>query len=101
MVRLWETGYTGGGEELIAPDYVGHVVAGDRDRDGLKARISELRSVYPDIVFTVEDQMVEADKPATRLTARGTHARTSERIKLIGLNISRFADGKVVEEWAV
>lgn len=63
------------GQCLFAPDYVGHVAASDRDRDGLKARIGEFRSTYPSIVFAIEDRMVDTGKPATRLTASETHTR--------------------------
>jgi predicted ester cyclase len=55
----------------------------------------------------VDDQFAEGDKVATRWTARGTHtgeiagiAPTGRDVTVTGLTISRFASGKVVEEWS-
>ena len=54
----------------------------------------------------MDDQFAEADKVATRWTGRGTHtgeiagiAPTGKDVTVTGLTISRFAGGKVVEEW--
>jgi predicted ester cyclase len=99
-IHAWESGDLSQIDELIDDRYVGHVAAGDRDRDGLKARIADFRATYPDITFTIEDQMVNGDRVVTRLTARGTHQPTGQATTLSGLNISRIAGGKIVEEWA-
>ncbi len=100
-LRIWATGDLSALDEIINSDYVGHVAAGDRDRDGLIARIKAFRSLYPDIVFTVEDQIAVGDKVVTRMTAHGTYQPTGKTTTLIGINISRIVDGRIVEEWAV
>ena len=100
VVQMWQYGDLEKVEELTTADYVGHVSQGDRDRDGLKARIQAFRSIYPDVVFTIHDQMTDGDKVISRLSARGTHSETGKLTDLIGINISRVVDGKVAEEWA-
>jgi len=100
VVQMWRNGDLAMIEELTTPEYVGHVSQGDRNREGLRARIQALHSIYPDIVFTIHDQMTDGDKVISRLSARGTHSETGKLTDLIGINISRVVDGKVAEEWA-
>ncbi len=100
-LHIWATGDLSAFDRIIGPDYVGHVAAGERDSAGLRARIETFRSLYPDIVFTVEDQIAVGDKVVTRMTAHGTHQPTGKATTLIGMNISRIVDGRIAEEWAV
>ena len=99
-ISMWATGDLSAFDSLIAPEYIGHVANGSRDREGLKARIKEFRRIYPDIEFRVEDQLSSDEKVVTRLSARGTNSRTGARTELMGINISRIVDQKIVEEWA-
>jgi predicted ester cyclase len=66
-----------------------------------------LRAGFPDLHFTVEDQIAEGDTVVTRWTARGTHRgkfqdipATGREIRLAGTDIDRIIGGKVVECWA-
>lgn len=97
---IWSTGELGQIDHVIDPSYIGHVAAGDRDRAGLQARIQKFRMTFPDVAFTIEDQLADGDKVVTRLSAVGTHHDTGQATQLIGINISRIAAGKIVEEWA-
>jgi steroid delta-isomerase-like uncharacterized protein len=61
---------------------------------------------FPDLHFTVEDQIAEGDKVATRYTARGTHrgelmgiAPTGKHVTVTGIFISRVEEGKLAEMW--
>lgn len=87
--------------EVIAPDYIGHASAGDRDFAGFRASIEHFHAlfVYTADSFTVEDQFVEGEKVATRMTARVKVRETGEPITLIGINLARIVGGKIVEEW--
>jgi predicted ester cyclase len=56
------------------------------------------RSAFPDIRITVEDQVAEGDKVATRVTVRGTHRGELEgmppsgkRIEISAITIDRFS----------
>lgn len=99
-VTMWATGDLSAFDSIIAPEYIGHVASGSRDREGLKARIKGFRRIYPDIEFTVEEQLSCDEKVVTRLSARGTNSSTGARTELMGINISRIVDRKIAEEWA-
>ncbi len=64
------------------------------------------RAAYSDGRITVDDQVAEGDKVASRWTGRGTHdgqlmgiAPTGRRVTVPGVTVSRLENGKVVEEW--
>ena len=68
--------------------------------------MGEFRSAFPDFHVTIEDQIAEGDRVATRWTMRGTHegefrgiSPTGKQITVTGIGIFRFSDGKVVESW--
>jgi steroid delta-isomerase-like uncharacterized protein len=68
--------------------------------------VAALRDAFPDVHITIEDQVAEGDRVVTRWTARGTHTGafqgippTGKRGSMTGIDINRFADGKVVECW--
>jgi predicted SnoaL-like aldol condensation-catalyzing enzyme len=100
-IDVWQDGRVDLIAEVVTPDYVGHTSAGDRDVNGLRQRVSEFHALYPDIKFTVEDQVAEGDRVTTRMTASGTSKATGKPVHLIGLNISRFVGGRIAEEWPV
>jgi predicted ester cyclase len=66
------------------------------------------RSGIRGLRVTIEQQLADGDFVATRYTCRGTHEgdimgvpATGRDVTIAGLVISRFQDGKVVEEWEV
>ena len=78
----------------------------DLNLDEWKQLVSTVFTAFPDIHFTVEDQVAEGDKVATRWTFRGTHQgefmgvlATGKQITVTGINISRHVNGKYVEDW--
>src|SRR5512144_1503894 len=99
-IEVWNGADLASLDALVAPDYIGYVVTGDRNRDGLRDRIRIFRASMPDVVFIVASQVGEGDLVTTRLTAEGTLARSGERRRLVGLNMSRVRAGQIVEEWA-
>ena len=59
-------------------------------------------SAFSDFQHTIEDQITEGDKVATRLTASGVHTGdflgvppTGKRVTMTGIAIRRIVDGKV------
>jgi steroid delta-isomerase-like uncharacterized protein len=98
-------------DELIAPDYVLHdpgVPGGElRGLEAFKERwVSMFRTAFPDLRIVIEDQVAEGEKVASRYTGSGTHQGdlrgfppTNNRIEVTGTITSRFAEGKIVEEW--
>jgi predicted ester cyclase len=96
-------------DELIDPNYVGYdpsIPEPLRGPDGFKENVSTYRAAYSDAQITVDDQIAEGDKVATRWTGRGTHdgdlmdiAPTGKQVKVSGVTISRLANGKVIEDY--
>src|SRR5918995_1060567 len=97
-------------EEVYAPDFVGHDSTLSEDLHGVEAAkqfAASFRSAFPDLTCTIEDQIAEGDKVATRWRAIGTHngeteelgPPTGNRMKITGVSIERISEGKVVESW--
>lgn len=101
LVDIYALGDLAALDEVIAPDYVGHASAGDRDFEGFRQSIKHFHDlfVYGKDSFEVNDQFVEGEKVATRMTARVKLRATEEPITLIGINLARIVGGKIVEEW--
>lgn len=101
LVDIYATGNLSALDEVIAPDYVGHASAGDRDLEGFRQSILYFHElfVYDEDSFQVDDQFVEGEKVATRMTAHVKVRATGEPITLIGINLARIVNGKIVEEW--
>jgi predicted SnoaL-like aldol condensation-catalyzing enzyme len=101
LVDLYATGDVSRLEEVIPPGYVGHVSAGDRDREGFLQSILYFHNlfIYTKDSFIIEDQLVDGEKVVTRMTAHVRSRESGEPITLLGINIARIIDGKIVEEW--
>jgi predicted ester cyclase len=99
-------------DELLDSDFVRYdpyIAAGEvRGTQTVKENILWFRNAFPDLSCTVEEQVAEGDKVASRWTLRGTHqgdffgaAGTGNRVKFAGIQIDRFDEsGKIVEERA-
>src|SRR5262245_40225197 len=96
-------------DEICSPEYVGHVAGfPDNDREGDKQLIGMMRTAFPDLRCTVEDQITEGDRVVHRLTCTGTHRgelmgvpASGNRVTVSGININRIAAGRIVESWGV
>ena len=110
--RLLEEPWTGNlrvVDELIDPKYIGYDQAIPeplRGPDGFKENVATYRGAYSDARITVDEQIAEGDKVATRWTGRGTHdgdlmgvSPTGKKVTVSGLTFSRIANGKVVEDY--
>lgn len=47
----------------------------------------------------IEDQFVEGDKVATRMTAHVRMRETGEPATMLGINLAIIRGGKILEEW--
>ena len=96
-------------DEIVDSNYVGHDPAspqGIRGPEGAKQFASMYLNAFSDVQATVEDLIAEGDKVVTRWRGVGTHQGelmgippTGNRAVLTGITISRFANGKLVEDW--
>lgn len=95
-------------DDLVAPDSVDHdpapgQVAGP---EGFKAFFTDLRTAFPDLHVEVETLVADDDQVGFAYTLTGTHQgpfqghdATGKPIKVRGLQISKFAYGKMIERW--
>jgi steroid delta-isomerase-like uncharacterized protein len=74
---------------------------------GYKQFVEIYLAAFPDIHFTINDQLADGDKVATRWTGTGTHkgalmgiAPTGKRATVTGITIDRYENGKTVESWS-
>jgi len=111
LEELWSEGRLEAADELYASTYVDHVPRGPeaeetRGPEGIKRAVSLFRSAFPDLHYTVEDQLAERDCVMTRFSARGTHRGaflgtppTGRDVRYTGIDVNRIRDGRVVESW--
>jgi len=106
--EVWNQGKLDVIDEIFATDYIFHdPVAGDvRGPEGLKKYVSMHRTAFPDLKFTIEDEVAEGDKVVTRWTFTGTHKGelmgippTGVQGTISGIVIGRIASGKFMEAW--
>jgi len=72
--------------------------------DGLKDILRAMRTGFPDIVFSIHEQIVEGDKVVSRFEWTGTHdgeflgiPATGRPVRVWGMVIDRLEDGRIKE----
>ena len=107
--EVWNKGNLSFIDELIAPNYVLHdpTRPGLKGRTGIQESIAMFRRAFPDLHFTIEDQVAERDMIMTRYTVGGTHLgplmgipATGKHGIITGIDIYRITDGQIVEAWS-
>ena len=107
--EVWNRGNYAVVDDLVASDFVIHAATPADEihgPEGAKQYVAMLRAAFPDLHFTIEDQIAEGDRVVTRWTARGTHdgefqgiPPTGKQFTMMGIDIDRIANGKLVECW--
>jgi steroid delta-isomerase-like uncharacterized protein len=96
--------------DVRAPDYVAHAPASlepaPLNSETWTRFLAGFVEGFPDLRLTVEDAVAEGDLVAQRVHFEGTHTGafqglppTHKTVSFSGLELNRFADGKVVEHW--
>ncbi len=96
-------------DEVFTTDCLIHIT-GSKEQNlsvtAFKAMLQGLLAAFPDLHFSIEDQIIAGDKVALRWVAEGTHTAplgdipaTGKRILVDGLILDRVANGQVVERW--
>jgi steroid delta-isomerase-like uncharacterized protein len=114
--RFWEEIFSKGNlalvDEIFDPNFID---SGPSALPGLppgpqgsKMLVTAYRNAFPDLHFTVDEQVAEDDRVVTRWTAHGTHRGelagippTGKSVTVTGVSISRFVNGKIVADWGV
>ncbi len=95
-------------DDLMAADHRHHISGSTlaAGREAVKEMARSMHAAFPDLAFVIEDVLVDGDKVLVRWTAHGTHAATfggveatGRRVEWTGMDLIRFADGRVVELW--
>ena len=110
--RIFEQAFNQGNlevvDELVAADIDGHLASWGAPASwlGFKQMIANLRSAFPDLRCTVEDEIRQGDKLAAYWTMRGTHKGsyfgnqpTGRPIAVQGFIFARTENGRIVEDW--
>jgi steroid delta-isomerase-like uncharacterized protein len=96
-------------DDLVSEDFVAHSSGPDvHGREEMKQYVQSLRTAFPDLQMSIDDQVAEGDKVVTRWTATGTHTGpfqgippTGKRGSLSGIDIDYVVDGKTIECWTI
>ncbi|MEU4235340.1 ester cyclase [Nonomuraea sp. NPDC026600] len=95
-------------DEVVAPDAVDHDPGPGQGPgpEGYKILFTEMRTAFPDLHVEVEHLIATEDELAFAYTISGTHLgdlmghpATGRKASYRAMQISRFADGKLVERW--
>lgn len=110
--RLMEEDISQGDEAvadvIIHPEFVDHTNPPGM-RHGLKghkAIVRLFRSIFPDLVWQIDELIAEGDKVVARTTMRGTQRGeffgippTGKAVEMTGIHVVRIADGRIIEHW--
>ena len=99
-------------DEIIAKDHVnsgpGTLPGLPTGPEGDKQLITMYRNAFPDVHFTIDEQIAEGEKVVTRWTGHGTHKgellgipATGKSSTVTGIAVDRIANGKIVESWGL
>jgi len=96
-------------DELVQPNYVYR--SPDQELEGpeaLKGLLTAYRIAFPDLNVRIDDLVNGGNKVVISFTLTGTHegdlmgiSRTGKPVKINGMIISHFQDGKIIEEWEI
>lgn len=93
-------------DEIVAEDFVelDPLPGQEQGREGLKQVIAMLFAAFPDLWWTVEEQIAEGDKVVSRFIWSGTHKGhfmgvppTGNQVTVKGVVIDRVVEGEFVE----
>ena len=113
--ELWNERKLEVADEIFAGDCITHQLqsgkdapAARRNAEAVKEHINEWLTGFPDLRFTVEQMIAEADEVVSQAVMRGTHAGIWHGIPPTGKSVSirmtvrhRVANKKIVEDWVL
>lgn len=96
-------------DELVQPHYVYR--SPDQNLNGpeaLKGLLVAYRIAFPDLHVSIDELVSGGDKIVISITLNGTHEGdlmgippTGKPVKIHGMILSHFDDGKIVDEWEI
>jgi len=108
VVEMYEEVLAGRMEEalaLIDPDVIDHRGGSSGDHHGIDAWRKKWEGLgeygFHDVSVTVEQNVSAGDTSVNRYTSRGTQTATGKRYEVLGMDMVRVRNGRIVEHWAV
>jgi steroid delta-isomerase-like uncharacterized protein len=95
-------------QEAVAAGCVDHDPAPGQGSgpDGYRMFFSATREAFPDLEVGLETMVADEEQIAFAYTMKGTHrgplmgiAPTGKKIRIRGVQVGKFRDGKMVERW--
>ena len=111
--EVWCKGNPAFVDEMFAEDYANYDPSTPgvclKGREAFKALMKSYRDSFPDLRFDVDDVLVEGDRAVITWRASGTHKGALMGIpptgksggNVQGMTITRFRNGRIVEDRAV
>ncbi len=102
--EAWNNGNLDLIDEMIADDFVRNL-PGSWDPPKIegaaafKEYMTNIRTIYPDFHVEVDKRIAEGDMVASAWTVSGTNQELNKKISIMGMTMTRYADGKAAEEW--
>lgn len=105
--EVWSQGNYAVADELLAENHVHHLGEDElRGPAAVKEFAASLRSAFPDLRVSIEDEVADAGKVAIRWTASGTHSgqfagveATGRPVHYGGIDMVHLRAGRIVEIW--
>lgn len=87
-------------KELYSPDFVDHVNGRQLlGHEGIRDSVTLYQQLLRELTIRVDDQVSDGDRVVSRFTLSGS--RGGRSVSVEGITISRFANGRIVEDWTV
>jgi ketosteroid isomerase-like protein len=92
--------------KLIDPEVIDHRGGTQGDHRGREAwrqkwQQASADSAFHDVSVTIEQNVVSGDTSVNRYAVQGTHTDSGRRYDVVGLDMVRVRDGRIVEHWAL
>jgi predicted ester cyclase len=101
-VELYNAGRSGDGLAYVDPDVVDHRSAGDAHGiDAWVANREDWATSFHDATATIEQNVTTGEYSTNRYTLRGTDTAAGRRYEVLGMDMVRVRDGRIVEHWAL
>lgn len=96
-------------DELFSLDFLDHSgMSGTPTLEGSRQFFTMMFAAFPDMHFTIRQQIAEGDKVLTHKTFHGTHLgpfmgipATGKTVAIDVMDIMTVTDGKITEHWTV
>lgn len=113
--ELWNTRNIRVADEIFAADCVTHQLQSGaasagvpRSPEAVKHHVAEWLAGFPDLRFSVEQMLAEADQVVSRSVMHGTHtgtwlgiAPTGKQVSIRMFVVHRIVNGKIAEDWVL